>query len=303
MVKTFKIIALGLTSGVLVLLTSSLGLTGTVIGAVISSILYNAINIYIDEKKLSVSKGNFNISKDHLDSDLFYVLPLVVILFILISYLFTFLISGFSDVFTSLEGVTNNNLFKIMGIGLMVMGLFPIFQEKTLKKVNGILLIFSGLTLLIWGFLDDSLTNLGDYANFFVSLYFPMALIICMILTYVIFATIIYSFKLKSSDNNASNPSDPIRPHNIKNNNIKNYNMEPNDIKPLPRRSSINHYTNANAGHGSSKINKKIVNRLKHRNKDVDNHIKLNSKINPEESENNINSSTNSLKFYSNKRH
>lgn len=302
MIKPFKIVALGLTSGVLVLLTSSLGLTGTVIGAVISSILYNAIQGYIDEKNLSVNKGNLKISKDHLDSDLFYILPLVIILFILVSYLFNFLPSGFSGVFTHLEGVTNDNLFKIMGIGLVVMGLFPAFQDKTVKRVNGILLVFSGITLLVWGFLDDFLPSLGDSTNFFVSLYFPMALIICIILTYVIVATIIYSFKQNSADNKELNT--PIRSHNLKHN-IKNYDIGSNNIKPSNRWSnSINHYkNNVTARHDPNKINKKIVNRLEHRNMDAGNHVKLNSKLDSEESENNINSSTDSLKFYSNKRH
>lgn len=302
MIKPFKIVALGLTSGVLVLLTSSLGLTGTVIGAVISSILYNAIQGYIDEKNLSVNKGNLKISKDHLDSDLFYILPLVIILFILVSYLFNFLPSGFSGVFTHLEGVTNDNLFKIMGIGLVVMGLFPAFQDKTVKRVNGILLVFSGITLLVWGFLDDFLPSLGDSTNFFVSLYFPMALIICIILTYVIIATIIYSFKQNSADNKELNT--PIRSNNLKHN-IKNYDIGPNNIKPSNRWSnSINHYkNNVTARHDPNKINKKIVNRLEHRNMDAGNHVKLNSKLDSEESENNINSSTDSLKFYSNKRH
>lgn len=285
MVKTFKIVAAGLTSGVLVLLTSYLGLTGTVIGSVISSVLYNAIQGYIDEKSIAKKEYgvNLDLSKDRLDLELFYMLPLVVILFILLSYLFTRLLPDFVGIFSHLEGVTNDNLFKIMGIGLIVMGIYPAFQKRTIRKVNGLLIVFSGIALILWGFLDDFVFEFGGFADVFFDSCFILVVIICLILIYVLSTIVFYRFKLSKNKTNNLNrtdfKSDNIKPHNI--NHSKSY----KGVKNTPNN-----------------INKKVSSRLENRNKIPEDPKNNNPNSNQKSHENTINTSTDSLKFYSNKK-
>lgn len=303
MVKPFKVLALGLTSGLLVFLTSRLGLTGTVIGSVISSIVYNVIQGYIDENKIG-HHGNIKLTREHLDSDLFYILPIAVILFILVIYLFSFSVSG-ETVFSSLEGATNNNLFKFMGIGLIVMGIFPIFQSKTFKRINGILLIFSGLTLLLWGFLDEFKFSFGNMVDTFVSMYFPLAFIICLILIYVIL-TILYN-GLKENYNNKNKPTDNDFKINNNHSNVRvnkphmnsNVHMKSSNINSSNLRDDYI----KNNNHGHNNINKKVFNRLKNRHEVKSDKINHQNDSTKDNSEMTINTSKNGFKYYSNKKH
>lgn len=193
MVEYSKVAIAGFVSFVVVILTSVLGIAGTVIGSVFSSVMYSALTGYLEERKKE--RGgidlDINISKPRLDLELFYIFPLVVILLIELCYMLTYFHSGFSLIFSNLEGVTSNNLFKIMGFGLIVLGIYPMFDSKTVKKFNGTLLVFIGLILLGWGFVDVNSPVAEVLGEVLQRFDFFIAAFISLVLLYIIFSIIL----------------------------------------------------------------------------------------------------------------
>ena len=71
MVEYSKVAIAGIVSFVVVILTSVLGLTGTVIGSVFSSVMYSALTGYLEERKKERGGIDINLSKPRLDLELF----------------------------------------------------------------------------------------------------------------------------------------------------------------------------------------------------------------------------------------
>ena len=291
MVEYSKVAIAGIVSFVVGILTSVLGLTGTVIGSVFSSVMYSALTGYLEERKKERGGIDINLSKPRLDLELFYIFPLVVILLIELCYMLTFFSSGFSVLFSRLEGVTSNNLFRVMGFGLIIMGIYPMFDSKTVKKINGSLLVFIGLILLGWGFVDlnNPVSNvLGDVlqrVDFFVAAF------ISLILIYVIFSILV-----RKSTNTSTKPHSTGRM--FKYNNKRQYDYPPADDFNRASRFKRRNYNYGNDGYNQYENYGRYDNYRPDREFDNRN-MREN---NPREGNGGINSSSDSLKYVSNRR-
>lgn len=164
MVKHFNIIMAGVISGIVALFTSWLGVSGTVIGSVLSSFLYQLLSTYYDEKTKDVdfSKvGRRHKDKSrtiHKNSDLtrkiVFIFPIVVILLIECLFCLTYMHYGFLKIFNLLEAATDQNLFRVMGISLILVGCYPFLKPKIVKRKNGFYLLLVGILLLLRGLID-----------------------------------------------------------------------------------------------------------------------------------------------------
>lgn len=289
LVEHQKIMWAGIVSGLVAILTAKFGLSGTVVGSVFSSVLYNFITGYIDEKHKETGGLNIDISKPRLDLELFYIFPLVVILLIEICYIFTFFSSGFSLVFMKLEDVTSGNLFRVIGFGLIILGIYPMFDSKTLKKVNGFLLVFCGVLLLAWGLID--LNNpISDVIGIVIQkLGFFISLLISLILIYVIFSILLRKSE-KPSSRNRNFSSKVYRPNMPK----RRYEKDIYYDEPYSHREYDDYYE-----YNRPRQDFKYDNP---RNRRYNKPIRKNIHSYYRDEDEKINSSSNSLKFFSNKK-
>ncbi|MBC7118750.1 MAG: hypothetical protein H5T38_07360, partial [Methanobacteriaceae archaeon] len=85
-----------------------------------------------------------------------------------------------------LEGVTHWNLFRSMGLGLLIMGLYPLLRSDEIKKSHGYLLVFAGLLLLLRGFVDVNSSIVKLYSLIFYQFDVLISVIVITILLYVI---------------------------------------------------------------------------------------------------------------------
>jgi len=164
MAKSFDIGMAGLIAGLAALTTSYLGIGGTVIGAVIGAILYQVLSLFVKEPL-----ENATIRK--VENEIVYIIPLILIAILLgifiiaIIHSFNFRGSNFLMIFLELEKLTNDNLVRMMGIGLIIMGIYPLFQGKIIKKKYGIINLFLGIFLLIRGLIDIN----PSFFNFYIT--------------------------------------------------------------------------------------------------------------------------------------
>ena len=159
-----KLILVGFISAFVAILTSVLGVTGTIIGSVISSVLYNMLSEALENP---VSKTSFN---HDFEWEIAYIFPLVVIAFIQLLLIFAllseagFLPHTFVNVYLSIQDVANNNLYRILGLALLIMSAYPlVLKPEFVKKEHGLILVFVGLVFLARGFVDLN--------NFFTDIY------------------------------------------------------------------------------------------------------------------------------------
>lgn len=176
-------------SGVTAILTSVMGISGTVLGAVVSSLAAEFLKTYFKEPvkdKLSehetsnvhttyyktdkTSHNNYNIKKDysynnsinhapkdtsHISTRALFLFPLVVILIIELIH-FLSAINILPNIFVySLESLTNWKLFRTIGYALIIMGVYPLISKK-LGTHHGIILIIVGIIELIIGYADSN---------------------------------------------------------------------------------------------------------------------------------------------------
>jgi len=83
MSKSLDIIMAGIISGIVAFTTSQLGIAGTIIGAVIGSMLYQFMSHVFKDPIENVN----TLKTQRVESSIFYVFPLVIILGIEIIYL------------------------------------------------------------------------------------------------------------------------------------------------------------------------------------------------------------------------
>ena len=183
------IMLLGFISGVVAILTSFMGISGTIIGAVVTSIIAETLKTYFKEPlKDKINKydketqtiprrskynekfetttystmpqprkyenRSYNSEDDSiLTAKILFIFPLVVILIIeLIHFLGAIGIIPY-DIFYSLETITNWKLLRTIGYALIIMGIYPILSKK-FSTVNGIILIIVGIIELLFGYAD-----------------------------------------------------------------------------------------------------------------------------------------------------
>ena len=181
MSKLLDVIMAGVIAGTAAYATIKLGIGGTVIGTVLCSMLYQVISLIVKEPVE-------NIKTQRIEREIFYVFPLVIILIIEVIYLLSSLYNSPEQIFAALESATGDNLFKIIGIGLIIMGLYPIIQPESIKKFYGYLLLVIGVINLLVGFIDVSSSIVQLYAPLFYQLKEVISVIIIVAITYVIIA-------------------------------------------------------------------------------------------------------------------
>lgn len=181
MSKSLDVLMAGLTAGIVAYTTYQLGLGGTILGAVLGSMLYQVIDHFIKEPV-----GNVKTQK--VEREIFYVFPLVVMLVIEIIYLLSDIYSSPDRIFFALESFTGNNLFKFMGIGLIIMGLYPIIQPENINRIYGYILLVIGAIKLLMGFADVKSSVTMLYAPIFYQFNDLFSVVVIVALGYVIVA-------------------------------------------------------------------------------------------------------------------
>ncbi|AAB86193.1 hypothetical protein ACRERI_08465 [Methanothermobacter thermautotrophicus] len=145
--KAFDILMAGVISGIVAFTTSKLGVGGTVMGAVLGSMLYQLLSHYFREPLK-------NVKTERVESRAVFAIPLIIIVIIE----FIYLLGNFQwrpqQIFYLLEEATSWNLFRSIGVGLMVMGIYPLLQPETIKKSYGYVLLLMGFIVLLRGLVD-----------------------------------------------------------------------------------------------------------------------------------------------------
>ncbi|MBE2899727.1 hypothetical protein DNK57_02650 [Methanothermobacter thermautotrophicus] len=145
--KAFDIFMAGIISGIVAFTTSKLGVGGTVMGAVLGSMLYQLLSHYFREPLK-------NVKTERVESRVVFAVPLIIIVIIE----FIYLLGNFQwrpqHIFYLLEEATSWNLFRSIGVGLMVMGVYPLLQPETIKKSYGHVLLIMGFMVLLRGLVD-----------------------------------------------------------------------------------------------------------------------------------------------------
>jgi hypothetical protein len=181
------IVLLGFISGVVAILTSVMGISGTIIGAVVTSIIAETLKTYfrapltdkIDKYEKNKSERKYvddyedirfkteskmprpkNYQKremkeesSFLTAKILFIFPLIIIMIIeLIHFLGAINLISY-DIFYSLESITDWRLLRTIGYALIVMGVYPLISRKFSTR-NGIILIIIGIIELIFGYAD-----------------------------------------------------------------------------------------------------------------------------------------------------
>ena len=226
-----KLILVGLISAFVAVLTSVLGVAGTVIGSVISSVLYNMLSEAL-EKPVSDVK-----IKHDFEWDVAYVFPLIVIsliqLLLICSFLaeFGILPSTFLNAYLSLQDFANNNLYRILGLALIVISVYPlVLKPENVKKVHGVIIAAIGIVFLARGFVDmgNQITDL--YHPIFAVFDFPIAVIAFILLVVVIVRILMSAWE---SHNESKKYADSINDGSFEEKYSKYFE---NDVEPTHRR-------------------------------------------------------------------
>ena len=208
MVKHFNVIMAAVISGTVALFTSVLGMSGTVIGSVLSTFLYQLLSGYSEERY-----EEHGFSKPKLVNEIVYIFPLVVMGIIELIFVCSALHYKFDMLFTILESAVNNNLFRIMGIGLIIMGAYPFFNSNDIDKRNGIVVLVLGVLLLLRGLMDISELTSKIFYAVFAPFDMIFALFVVIALALVIINIIIRSENDYFESNEFINSHKPRRPH------------------------------------------------------------------------------------------
>ena len=208
LVKHFHIIMAAFISGTVALFTSVLGVSGTIIGSVLSSFLYQLLSGYSEEK---IEEGA--IRKPKLANEIVYIFPLVVIGIIELIFLFSALHYRFDMLFDILESAVDNNLFRLMGIGLIILGAYPYFDSNNIDKRNGTVVLIIGVLLLLRGLVDISDVTYKAFQTLFADFDMLFALLVIVLLAFVILNIIIGSENEYFKSNEFINSHRPRRPH------------------------------------------------------------------------------------------
>lgn len=207
MVKHFNIMMAAFISGTVALFTSVLGVSGTIIGSVLSSFLYQLLSGYSEEK---LEEGA--IRKPKLANEIVYIFPLVVIGILELIFLFSALHYRFDMLFDILESAVDNNLFRLMGIGLIILGAYPYFDSNNIDKRNGTVVLIIGVLLLLRGLVDISDVTYKAFQTLFADFDMLFALFVIVALALVILNIIIGSENEYFKSNEFINSHRPRRP-------------------------------------------------------------------------------------------
>lgn len=182
-----KIILVGCISAFVAGLTSIMGVAGTIIGSVISSVLYNMLTEALENP---VDQATFSTD---FEWEIAYIFPLVVIALIQLLLILALLSEigllpyTFLSVFLSIQHLADNNLYRILGLALIVMSVYPlVLKPDIIKKSNGAIIAFVGLIFLARGFVDLENKITDVYDALFIYFDLPIAIVAFVLLLLVI---------------------------------------------------------------------------------------------------------------------
>ncbi len=189
-----KLILVGFISAFVAVLTSIMGVAGTIIGSVITSVLYNMLTEALEKP---VDKASF---KPSFEWDVAYVFPLVVIALIQLLLIFALLAERgilphtFVSAYMSLQGIADNNLYRLLGVALLIISAYPlVLKPDFVKKEHGGIIAFVGLIFLARGFVDLGNVVTDVYDDIFINFDLPIAIIAFILLAVVICRILILS--------------------------------------------------------------------------------------------------------------
>ena len=181
MSKTLDVAMAGIIAGIVAYATSILGIGGTVIGAVLGAILYQIMS-HLFKTPLE------GIRTQNVEARIVYTIPLILIVAIEILFVFALLYLKPGNFFYIIENATENNLFRSIGFGLIIMGLYPIIQPENIKKLYGYIIIIVGIIVLLGGFADFNTPITDLYSVIFSELGIIISFMVIAALSYVIIA-------------------------------------------------------------------------------------------------------------------
>ena len=179
MSKTLDVILAGIIAGIVAYATSILGIGGTIIGAVLGAILYQVMS-HIFKAPLE------GIKTQNVEARIVYTIPLILIVAIEILFIFAMLYLKPGNLFYTLENATDYNLFRSIGLGLIIMGIYPIIEPENIKKLYGYIIIIVGVIVLLGGFADFKTPITDFYSFIFSELGVLISLMVITALSYVI---------------------------------------------------------------------------------------------------------------------
>lgn len=216
MSKMLDIIMAGVISGIVALTTTKLGIGGTVIGAVIGAMLYQVMSHFIKEplenahtkknvhtrdvhtRKVHTRKSvntkqivnTKSVNTNRIETRIVYVFPLIIIVAVELIYLFSAVYWKPGQIFHFLEQATDGTLFRTIGLGLLIMGIYPIIQSENIKRSYGYIILSVGIIKLLNGFVDANSPFVKLYANLFADFGLIISLAVIAALSYVILSII-----------------------------------------------------------------------------------------------------------------
>lgn len=200
--KHSKIMLVGCISAIVAITTAFLGVTGTIIGSVFSSVLYNVLSEYFSEP---LEKSSFD---KKFEWDLAYLFPLIVIALIQFLLIFAFLAEwslvpySFLNIYLNIQHAVDNNLYRILGISLLFMSIYPfVLKPDAIKKKHGLLIAFVALIFLARGFVNADNAIVSLYYKIFIYFDFPIAILAFIIIIYTIFKIFFSVKEVKNSKN------------------------------------------------------------------------------------------------------
>jgi len=201
MSKVLDIVMAGIISGIVAYTTSQLGIAGTVIGAVLGSMLYQLMTHFFREPLDSVDA----VRTQKVESSIFYVFPLIIILGMEAIYLLSSFYHTSALIFQSLETATGWNLFRTIGVGLMVMGIYPLLEPDRISPVYGLIVLAVGVVKLMVGFVDFDSPIVALYSPIFHQFNELISIVLIAGLLYVIVSIIQDSVTFKGEEDQIKN--------------------------------------------------------------------------------------------------
>ena len=183
MSKMLDVVMAGVISGIVAITTTQMGIGGTVIGATLGAMLYQVMSHFIKEPLEGVKTKK-------IETKIVYVFPLIVIVCFELIYLFSSVYWKPEQIFNYLEHATDGTLFRTIGIGLLIMGIYPIIQSENIKRSYGYIILSVGIIKLLNGFVDTHSPFVKLYANLFADFGLIISLAVIAALSYVILSII-----------------------------------------------------------------------------------------------------------------
>ena len=178
MSKMLDVMMAGVISGIVAFTTSKMGIAGTVLGAVLGAMLFQFMSHFVKEPLE-------NVNTKKIETRVVYTIPLIIIMIIEIIYIFAAVYWKPEQLFYFLENATDWNLFRSIGIGLILMGIYPVLISENIKRSYGYIILSVGIVMLLKGLLDTNLSLVELYAPLFTQFGFIISLGVIAALLYV----------------------------------------------------------------------------------------------------------------------